>query len=129
MLGQVLVPSVPKTHVLVVTVELIWFLFLNIFFFSFVPTANKSLWFTSCRKRYVSLTAVVLTNGRLLFIFMYAVHRFNIHRSFSTMIVYLRNMLLLSTLVVRMLLATMWVSGRKDVKQLSINISKLKVES
>ena len=38
-----LVHSVDKIHVLVVTVELIWLLFLNIFFLKFVPTLNKSL--------------------------------------------------------------------------------------
>ena len=35
-LGQVLVPSVDKTHVLIVTVELIWLLFLNIISFNVI---------------------------------------------------------------------------------------------
>ena len=43
-------------------------------------------------------------------------------------IVHLRNLFLLSTLVTRMLLTPRWVSRWKDVKQLSIDISKLKVE-
>ena len=45
----------------------------------------------------------------------------------SSMIVHLHNLFLLSTPVTRMLLAPRWVSGRQDVKWLSINISKLKV--
>ena len=42
-LDHVLIHSFDKTHVLIVTVELIWFLLLNIFSFSFVPTTNKFL--------------------------------------------------------------------------------------
>ena len=42
-LGHVLIESVNKTHVLVVTVELICLLFLNILSFNFVPTLSKSL--------------------------------------------------------------------------------------
>ena len=49
-LGHVLVHSVDKTHVLVVTVELIWLLFLNILSFNFVPTPKKSLRFTRFRR-------------------------------------------------------------------------------
>ena len=46
-LGHNLVHSADKTHVLVVTVELIYLLFLNIYLnFCFVPTLNKSLRFT-----------------------------------------------------------------------------------
>ena len=41
-LGHVIIHS-DKTHVLVVTVELIWLLFLNILSFNFVPTPSKSL--------------------------------------------------------------------------------------
>ena len=43
LLGHVLIHYVDKTHVLVVTVELIWLFFLNILSFNFVPTPNKSL--------------------------------------------------------------------------------------
>ena len=42
-LGHALIHSVDKTHVLTVTAELIWFLFLNIISFNFVTTPNKSL--------------------------------------------------------------------------------------
>ena len=41
--SHVLIHSFDKTHVLVVTVELIWLLLLNILSFNFVPTSNKSL--------------------------------------------------------------------------------------
>ena len=60
-LGHVLVHSVDKTHVLVVTVELIWY-FLNILSFNFVPTPNKSLRFTRFRRSCLNRSAVVLTN-------------------------------------------------------------------
>ena len=44
-LGQSLVHSVDKTHVLTVTVELVWLFFLNIPSFNFAQTPNKSLRF------------------------------------------------------------------------------------
>ena len=61
-LCHVLIHSVDKIHVLVVTVELVWLLFLNIFFSNFVPAPNKSLRFTRFRRSYVNCTLVVLTN-------------------------------------------------------------------
>ena len=61
-LGHILVHFVDKTHVLVVTVELIWLMFLNIFSFDFIPTPNKALRFTRFRRSYVNRPAVVLTN-------------------------------------------------------------------
>ena len=45
-LGHTLAHSVDKTNGLVVTVELIWLMFLNIFAFNFVRTPRKSLRFT-----------------------------------------------------------------------------------
>ena len=63
MLDQELVHSIDKTHVLVVTVELTWLLFLNML--SFFPTQNKSLRLTGFRKSYV-YPAVVLIKGTLL---------------------------------------------------------------
>ena len=57
-----LVHSVDKTHILVVTMKLIWLLFLNILSFNFVPTPNKSLRFTRLRRSYVNHSVVVLTN-------------------------------------------------------------------
>ena len=61
-LGHVLVHSGDKSHVLVVTVELIWLMFLNIFSSNFVPRPNKSLRFTRYRRSYVKRPAVVLTS-------------------------------------------------------------------
>ena len=60
-LDFVLVHSVDKTQVLVVTVELIWSLFVNILFFHFVLTLNKPLRFTRFRKSSVNSSDVVLT--------------------------------------------------------------------
>ena len=57
-IGHALVHSINKSHVLVVTVELIWFLFLNILSFNFLLTPRKSLRFTS----YVNRPVVVLTD-------------------------------------------------------------------
>ena len=61
-LGHVLIYSVDKTHVLVVTAELIWLLLLNILSFNFVPTLNKFLRLKRFRKSYVNCPHVVLTN-------------------------------------------------------------------
>ena len=61
-LGHVLIHSVDKTYVLVVTVELIWLLFLNILPFNFVPTPNKFLRLKRFRKSYVNHPDVILTN-------------------------------------------------------------------
>ena len=59
---HVLAHSIGKSHVLLVTVELICLLFLNKLFFNFVPIPNKSLRFTRFRRSYVNRTAIVLTN-------------------------------------------------------------------
>ena len=82
-LAHLMVQSVVKTHVLIVTVELIWWFkwlqlvakaqplkqtlkqtlaFLECIFFNSVPTPNKSLRFTRFRWSYLSRTAVVLAN-------------------------------------------------------------------
>ena len=61
-LDHVLIHSVDKTHVLVVTVDVIWLLFLNILLFNFVPTPNKFLRLTTFRKSYVNRLDVVLIN-------------------------------------------------------------------
>ena len=104
-LGHTLVHSVDKIHVLVLTVELVWLLFLNMFFFNFVPTMNKSLRFTRFRRSYKNRSAVVLTN----YCQSYTAFLLNVRcskwpRSFfcsclSPMIVHLRNLFLLSTRV------------------------------
>ena len=61
-IGHGLVHSVDKSHVLVVTVELIWLLLLNMLSFNFVPTPRKSLKFKKFRRSYVNRPVVVLTN-------------------------------------------------------------------
>ena len=68
-IGDVLVHSVDKTYVLVVTVELIWLLFLNIISFNFVPTPTKSPSLTRFRRRYINRPAVVLTTVKVTLIF------------------------------------------------------------
>ena len=60
--GHALVHSVNKIHVLVVTVDLIWLLFLNILSFNFIAAPRKSLRFTKFIRSYVNRPAVVLTN-------------------------------------------------------------------
>ena len=72
-LGHLLVHSVDKTHVLVVTAEFIWLLFLNILSFNFVPTRTKSLRFARFRRSYVNRPAVVLIKVTLLFCLICAV--------------------------------------------------------
>ena len=53
-LGHVLIHFVDKTHVLVLTVEFICFLFLSILSFNFFPTPNKSLRLKRFRKSHVN---------------------------------------------------------------------------
>ena len=72
--GHVLIHSIDKTHVLVVTVESIWLLFLNIISFNFVPTPNKFLRLKRCRKSYVNRPDVVLTNHTSYTAFLLDVH-------------------------------------------------------
>ena len=105
-------------------------MFLNISFFNFVPTPNKSFRFTRFRRSYVNRNAVVPTNhsqsytaflldvrcSRLSYYFFYS--------CLSPVIMHLPNLFLLSTRVASILLISRWVSRRKDVKYLSINISK-----
>ena len=111
--------SIDKTHVLVVTVELTWLLFLNMLSFNFVPTLNKSLRFTRFRKSYVYRPAVVLIKGILLSYLMCAAQSGNFPFFCSclfTITVHLCNLFLLSTPVARILLTPRWISRRKDVK-------------
>ena len=61
-IGHALVCSVDKSHVLVVTVKLIWLLFLNILSFNFVAAPRKSLKFTRFIRSYVNRPSTVLTN-------------------------------------------------------------------
>ena len=117
------------THVLVVTEELIWLLFLNILSFNYVQTTNKSLRFRKFRRSYTytSLLSFKPTTMKCRLLFLLDVHcwkrPYSIFYCFvSITIVHLRNLFLLSTLVAQMLLTPRWVSRRKDVKYLFINI-------
>ena len=109
-LGYGLVHSVDKTHVLVVTAEQFWLLFLDILSFDFVPTPNKSLRFTRFRRGYLIRTAVTPTNHCQSYTaFLLDVRCSKLEPSFfcsclSPLIVHLRNLFLLSTRVARMLL-------------------------
>ena len=58
----VLAHSVNKTHILVVTGELIWLLFLNILSFNFASQPNKPFRLTRFKRSYVNRPAIVLTN-------------------------------------------------------------------
>ena len=107
-------------HVLVVTVNLIWLMFLNIFIFcNFVPKPNKCLRFTRFRRSYVNRPAVILTNHCQSYsAFILDVHCLNWPRSFfcsclPPMIVHLRNLFLLRTPAAQILLTPRWVSRRQ----------------
>ena len=112
-LDHVLVHSVDRIHALVVTMELIWLLFLNMLSFNFLPTLNKSLRFTRFRGSYVNRPTVVLTNHCQSYVAFLLEKRCSKwpHSFFcscwSPMIVCLRNLFLLSTPVARMLLIPM----------------------
>ena len=60
-IAHALVHFVDKTHILVVTVEVIWLLFLNSLSFNFVLTTLR---FTRFRRSYVNHHTVVLTSYR-----------------------------------------------------------------
>ena len=114
--------------------ELTWLLFLNILSFNFVPTPNKFLRLRRFRKSYVNCPDVALTNHTSYTAVLLDVRcavqcgdALFFCSCLSPMLVHLRNLFLLSTPVARMLLTPRWVSTRKDVKQLSINISELTV--
>ena len=66
---RVLVHSVDKTHLLLVTVEFIWLLFLNILSFNFVQTPNKSLRFRRFRS-YVNHSIVIPTTVKIALLIM-----------------------------------------------------------
>ena len=108
-------------------------LFSNILYFNFIPTPNKSLRFTRLRRSYLNRTAVVLTNhcqsytAFLLDVRCSKWPRSLFCRCLSPMIVHLRNLFLLNTRAAQIFLTPRWVSRRKDVKELSINISKLTI--
>ena len=123
MFGHVLTHSITKTHVPVVTVELIWLLLLNILSFNFVPIPNKFLRLKRFRKSYVNRPDVLTDNTR------YTAFLLDVRCAVQCghVLVHLRNLFLLSTPVARMLLTPRWASRQKDLKNLSINLSRLTV--
>ena len=120
MLGHVLVHSVDKTHVLVVTVELICYCSWINTFFNFVLIPNKSLRFARFRRSYVNRTAFIPTNhcqGYTAFLSDVRCSKWP-YSFFCKCLspVHLRNLFFLSTRVARMLFSPRWVSRRKNVK-------------
>ena len=104
-LGQVLVHSDDKAHVLVVTVVAL----LNILSFNFVKTLNKSLRFRRFWRSYVNHPVVVSTTVKVALLFLLDVRCSKWPRSFffscfCPVIMHLRNLSLLSTPVALMLL-------------------------
>ena len=91
-IGHALVHSVDKTHVLDVTVDLIWLLFLNILSFNFVATPRKSLRFT----RFIRFIRTVTNHCQSYTAFLLHVRCSKLSRSIFfcsclfPMIVYLR---------------------------------------
>ena len=79
--GRVLAHSVDKTHLLVVTAEFIWLLFLKILSFNFVQTPKKSLRFRRFRS-YVNHSVVVPTTVKIALLFMFYVRCLNWSHSF-----------------------------------------------
>ena len=113
-LSHAVVQSVDKIHVLVVTVELTWLLFLNILSFNFFSTSNKSLRFRRFRRSYINCHVVFPTKHcqsctALPFFLFFCSCLFPI-------IVHWLILFLLSTTVARMVLTPRWVNRRKDVK-------------
>ena len=123
--GQVLVHSVNKTHALVVTMELIWLLFLNILTFNFAQTPNKSLRFRRFSKSYINDPVVALTTIKVTLPFclikLFKSAMFHFCSCYTPKLVHLRNLFLLSTPVAWMLLTPRWVS-RDEKSEIVVHI-------
>ena len=121
-LGNALVHPFEKNPVLVVTVKLIWFLFLNILFFNFLQTPKQCTPSTFFKYQgNVHRSVVAQTNqcqDALLFLLDVRCPKCS-HSFFCDClpptIVHLRNLFLLSTPAAQMLLTPRWVSRRKHV--------------
>ena len=128
-LCHVMVYSVDKLHVLVVTVELIQLLLLNILSFNFIQTPSKSLRFKRFRRSYVNRPVFVSTNHCQSFnAFLLDVRCSKQRHSFfcsclSQMKEHMHNLFFSNTLVAQILLTQKDVKSRRaGVKQLFINI-------
>ena len=111
-IGHALVHSINKSHVLVVTVELIWFLFLNILSFNFLQTPRKSLRFTS----YVNRPVVVLTDhcqSYTAFCLICAVQSGHVYFFLPLFVTSDSVFALLSTPVVLILLTSRWLADEQ----------------
>ena len=97
-LGHLLVHSVDKTYVLILTVEWIWLLLLNILSFNFFLRLTAAI----LSKQWQSYTAFLLEVARILFL-----------QLFLPIIVHL---FAYSISVPQILLTPRWVSRRKDEK-------------
>ena len=119
-IGHTLVHSVDKTHVLVVTVDLIWLLFFNMLSFNFVATPKKFLRFTRFIRIYGNRPAVVVTNHcQSHTAFLLDVRCSKLPCSIFLQLFVLNDsaFALLSTPVARMLLTPRSFRRRTDVKQ------------
>ena len=128
-LGNALVHPFEKNPALVVTVKLVWLLFLNIFFFNFILTPSKSLRFRKFRRNNVHrrLFSLKSTTVKVALLFLLDVRspkrpHFFFCGCLSPTIAHLRNLFLLSTPVAQMLLTPRWVSRRKHVTWLFITV-------
>ena len=126
-LGDLLVDSVEKNHALVVTVELIWLLFLNILFSNFIQTPNKSFRLKKFRRSYAHRSVVVKTNHCRIWTAFFASYalfkvatllflRLFVPNDLHSRKLFLLNIFLLSIPVAQILLAPRWRSRRKYVK-------------
>ena len=108
-----------QNHALVVTVELIWLLFLCTLSFKFAPAPRKSLRFTRFRRSYVNHPALVLTNYCQSYTAFFAwCALFNV-ATFLFVQLFVPNdraFAFLSTPVARMLVTLGWICRRTDVK-------------
>ena len=108
-LGHILIHSVDKTHVLVVTVQLIWLLLLNILSFNFVPTSNKFLRLERIRKSYINRPDVLTNHANYTAFLLDARctvqcgHVPFFSSCLSPILLHLRNLFLLTTPVARMM--------------------------
>ena len=112
--GHVMIHSFDKTHFLVVTMELIWLFFLNIFYFNFVLTPNKFLiMLTRFRRSWVKHPFAILTSHTSYTAFLLDIRCAvqSDHAPFlQPFVPNLCNLFLLNTPLAQLLLTPRWVS-------------------
>ena len=101
MFGQVLVHSINKIHILVVTVEFIWLMLLNILSLNFVQTPIKSFRFKGFSRSYIKHLVVTPTTVKVALLFawctLFKYAMFHFYSCLKPILVDLRNLFLLST--------------------------------